>query len=101
MDTRTNAAWITAFAAYLTRRFPGRATTKHYVNDMQIFVRAQPKPLPTVTRADIDAFVDAEHACGCAPATVKRCVAALIAFFAFLAEELDDPARINPASMRR
>jgi site-specific recombinase XerD len=101
MDTRTHVDWIAAFAAYLTRRFPDRATTKHYVNDMQIFVRAQPKPLPDVTRADIDAFIDAEHARGCAPATVKRRAASLTTFFAFLAEELDEPTRINPVCMRR
>lgn len=101
MDTRTNDDWIAAFAAYLARRFPDRTTTKHYVNDLQLFVRAQPKPLPAVTRADIDAFVDAERARGCAPATVKRRVATLTTFFAFLAEELDDPTRPNPVSMRR
>ncbi|NCC36231.1 MAG: hypothetical protein EOM24_30100, partial [Chloroflexia bacterium] len=101
METRTNADWITAFAASLTRRFPDRATTKHYVSDMQIFVRAYPKPLPDVTRADIDAFMDAERARGCAPATVKRRAATLTTFFAFLAEELDEPTRINPVCMRR
>lgn len=101
MDIQTNDTWIAAFAAYLRRRFPDRATTKHYVNDMQIFVRTQPKPLPDVTRADIDAFVDAERARGCAPATVKRRAASLTTFFAFLAEELDEPARINPVCMRR
>lgn len=101
METRTNAYWITAFAAYLTRRFPDRATTKHYVSDLQIFVRAQPKPLVSVTRADIDAFVDAERARGCAPATVKRRAASLTTFFAFLADELGEPQRPNPVCMRR
>lgn len=101
METRTNADWITAFAAYLTRRFPNRATTKHYVSDLQIFVRAQPKHLATVTRADIDAFVDAERARGCAPATVKRRAASLTTFFAFLADELGEPQRPNPVCMRR
>jgi integrase/recombinase XerD len=101
MDTRTNDDWIAAFAAYLRRRFPDRATTKHYVNDLQLFLRVQPKPLPLVTRADIDAFVDGERTRGCGPATVKRRVATLTTFFTFLAEELNDPARPNPVSMRR
>jgi len=101
MDTRTNAEWIAAFAAYLQRRFPDRATTKHYVSDMHLFLCQQAKPLPTITRADIDAFVDAERARGMAPATVKRRAAALKSFFDFLAEELLQPSRPNPVQMRR
>jgi integrase/recombinase XerD len=68
---------------------------------MHLFIRHQPKPLPTITRADIDAFVDAERARGCAPATVKRRAATLKTFFAFLAEELAEPHRPNPVQMRR
>ncbi len=101
MDTRTNDDWISAFAASLSRRFPDRATTKHDVNDLQIFVRAQPKPLTSVTRAAIDAFVDGERARDGAPATVKRRTATLVTFFAFLAEELDEPQRPNSVNMRR
>ena len=101
MDTRTNADWIAAFAAYLQRRFPDRATTKHYVSDMHLFIRHQPKPLPTITRSDIDAFVDAERARGCAPATVKRRAATLKTFFDFQSEELAEPQRPNPVTMRR
>jgi len=101
METRTNAAWIAAFAAYLSRRFPGRSTTKHYVSDMQLFIQQYPRPLPTITRREIDAFVDAQHARTLAPATVKRRAAALKTFFDFLADELQQPQRPNPVQMRR
>lgn len=101
MDTWTNADWIAAFAAYLTRRFPGRSTAKHYVSDMQLFVQQHPQPLLTITRRDIDAFIDAQHARGLAPSTVKRRAAALKTFFDFLAEELHQPQRPNPVQMRR
>lgn len=101
MDTRTNADWIAAFAAYLQRRFPERTTAKHYVNDMRLFVHQHPQPFSSITRAEIDAFVDAERARGMAPATVKRRAAALKTFFDFLAEELQQPYRPNPVQMRR
>jgi len=101
MDTRTNEDWIAAFAAYLQGRFPGRSTAKHYVSDMQLFVDQHPQPLATITRHDIDTFVDAQHARGLAPATVKRRAAALKTFFDFLADELREPQRLNPVQMRR
>ena len=101
MDTRTNAEWIAAFAAYLQRRFPDRSTAKHYVSDMHRFVEQYPQPLPTITRAEIDAFVDAERARGMAPASVKRRAATLKTFFEFLADELQTPRRPNPVQMRR
>ena len=101
METWTNADWIAAFAAYLTRRFPGRSTAKHYVSDMQVFVQQHPQPLLTITRRDIDAFIDAQHARGLAPSTVKRRAAALKTCFAFLADELHQPQRPNPVQMRR
>ena len=83
METRTNAEWIAAFAAYLSRRFPGRSTAKHYMSDMQLFVQQYPQPLPTITRREIDAFIDGQHARGLAPATVKRRAAALNRWIAF------------------
>lgn len=101
MPTRTNSEWCDAFAAYLSRRFPDRTTAKHYLSDVQIFLRFQPKPLPAVLRADIDAFIDAERARGCSPATVKRRAATLATFFAFLAVELAEPERPNPVIFRR
>lgn len=101
METWTNTDWITAFAAYLTRRFPGRSTAKHYVSDMQVFVQQHRQPLLTITRRELDAFIDAQHARGLAPSTVKRRAAALKTFFDFQSEELHNPQRPNPVQMRR
>ena len=101
MDTRTNEDWIAAFAAYLQRRFPGRSTAKHYLNDMHLFIQQYPQPLASITRTQIDAFVDAQRVRGLAPATVKRRAAALKTFFDFLADELSEPTRPNPVTMRR
>lgn len=102
MDTcPTNADWIARFAADLERCFPNRSTAKHYVSDLRLFVADQAQPLTAVTSAQVEAFVDHQRAQGLAPATVKRRVAALKTFFAFLAAELGEPQRPNPVSMRR
>ncbi|MFQ6102242.1 MAG: tyrosine-type recombinase/integrase [Anaerolineae bacterium] len=45
--------------------------------------------------------MDHQHAQGLSPATVKRRAAALKAFFDFVAEELEQPDRPNPVSMKR
>jgi site-specific recombinase XerD len=101
MDTRSNEQWLLAFAAHLARRFPGRSTAKHYLSDLQLFVHLHPQPLAEVGRSQIDAFVQQQYERGLSPASVKRRVAALKSFFDFMADELDQPERPNPVSMRR
>ena len=97
----TNQEWVERFEADLRRRFPERSTAKHYGSDVRVFLAATPGPLPAVTMAAVDAFVDQQYARGLAPATVKRRVAALGTFFAFLAETLEAPGRPNPVVPRR
>jgi len=101
MNTLTNTDWIQRFEAYLKRQFPHRSTAKHYGSDLRLFVQHHPGLLAEVTTQDVDDFVDQQHACGLAPSTVKRRVAALKSFFDFLAEALGEPNRPNPVSMRR
>ena len=101
MTTLTSTEWIQQFKAYLKRRFPDRSTARHYASDLRIFVQHHPGPLTEVTTQDVDAFVDQQRARGLAPATVKRRAATLKAFFDFLAEEMGEPNRPNPVSMRR
>jgi len=49
---------IRDFEQYLERRYPGRSTTKHYVNDLEHFQQLIGKPPRAVTRRDVDAFVE-------------------------------------------
>ncbi|MBC8265158.1 MAG: tyrosine-type recombinase/integrase [Anaerolineales bacterium] len=96
-----NQEALIRFERYLNRRSPGRSTAKHYLSDVRIFLAACPKPWAEVTRADIDAFVDRGGEAGWKPATIRRRVAALKAFFDFCAEEtgrLDEP---NPVCFSR
>ncbi len=97
----TNAEWIERFEADLKRRFHDRSTAKHYVSDLRLFVAAHPGPLSAVSSDDVAAFADRQRERGLSPATVKRRVAALKTFFDFLAEELGEPERPNPVSLRR
>jgi site-specific recombinase XerD len=101
MNDRSNAEWVSRFEAYLNRRFHDRSTPIHYVSDLRLFVQFHSSPLSEVTIYDIDAFVDQQHILDRAAATVKRRVAALKTFFDFLADELGEPNRPNPVSVRR
>lgn len=78
-----NQEALMRFERYLNRRSPGRSTAKHYVSDVRLFLAGCPKPWTEVTRADIDAFVDHGGEAGWKPATIRRRVAALKAFFDF------------------
>ena len=101
MEILTNDAWLQRFEAYLKRRFPDRSTAKHYLSDLRLFVQHHPDPLCRVGVRDIDAFVDQQHTLNRSLATVQRRVATLRTFFNFMAEEMEQPERPNPVSMRR
>jgi site-specific recombinase XerD len=101
MENRSNEQWIAAFEGYLKRRYPGRTTAKHYVSDMRIFLKQYSSSILDVTANDIDAFVDAQHMAKRAVTTINRRVAALKAFFDFVAEQLGESERANPVSWDR
>src|SRR3990172_3318257 len=67
-----NPTALQEFERHLRRRFPERSTPIHYVSDVRQFQRVCPKPWAEVTRADVDAFVDAGLAQGWRPATLAR-----------------------------
>jgi integrase/recombinase XerD len=95
-----NAA-IQAFERYLNRRYPGRSTVKHYVNDLRLFHDCIDKPPRDVTRQDISRFVEHELAQGLSAATVNRRLACLCHFFEFLASEANDDTWTNPVIWRQ
>jgi integrase/recombinase XerD len=92
---------IREFERYLNRRYPGRSTGKHYINDLQLFQRFVDKPPREVTRLDIDRFVEDQLARGLSATTVNRRLACLRHFFEFLADEADDDTWANPVVWRR
>lgn len=92
---------IEQFEQHLRRRFPGRRTAIDYTCDVRQFAAACDKPWREVTMHDIDAFVDRQRQSGLSQATINRRVAALKAFFDFLAEESGDLSWLNPVRFKR
>lgn len=96
-----NEEWVKKYKVYLQRRFPGRSTVVHYESDMKSFLNYYKGSLAEVKRADIDGYVDEQRREGRSGATVKRRAAALKTFFDFVDEEIGQPGRENPVSMKR
>jgi site-specific recombinase XerD len=93
---------IAQFTLFLKRRFGNRSTPKHYVNDLNLFVKhVGDKPVSFISADDIDGFVEAQVNHGLKPATVNRRLASLTSFFEFLASLDPDDAPANPVNWRR
>jgi len=101
MITRSNESWLLAFKNFLSRKYPKRTTATHYISDLKQFLAHADKPLMTVSRREIDEFVDSQRASGKSAATIKRRVASLKSFFNFMADDLNEPKRVNPVDMKR
>jgi len=93
---------IAQFALFLKHRSGNRSTSKHYVNDLALFVTyIGDKPVALITALDVDGFVEAQVNRGLKPTTVNRRLAALHSFFEFLASRDPDNAPANPVNWRR
>ena len=90
------------FSAYLHRRYSDRSTPKHYLSDLDVFMRTtEKKKLQDVTSRDIDAFIDQQLAKGLAPSTINRRLASLHTFFEYVASEDGEKAIPNPVKWLR
>ena len=101
MITRNNESWLLAFKNFLNRKYPERTTATHYISDLKQFFAYDSRPLETISRQEIDDFVDSQRASRKSAATIKRRVASLKSFFNFMADELNEPKRVNPVDMKR
>jgi integrase/recombinase XerC len=90
------------FAQYLHRCYGDRSTPKHYLNDLDLFVRQIGDKVPEqVTVQDIDDFIDNQMEKQLKPATINRRIASLHTFFEYLASEEPDKVWPNPVNRRR
>ena len=90
------------FAQYLYRCFGDRSTPKHYLNDLDLFIRQIGDKTPTqVTVQDVDNFIDSQLEKQLKPTTINRRSASLHTFFEYLASEEPDKAWPNPVNRRR
>lgn len=90
------------FAQYLYRCYGDRSTPKHYLNDVDLFIRQVGDKSPeSVTGKDIDEFMDSQLTQQLKPSTVNRRLASLHTFFEYLASEEPDKVWPNPVNRRR
>lgn len=101
MIIRSNESWLSAFKNFLNRKYPKRTTAIHYISDLKQFLAHDDRPLTKVSRKEIDEFIDNQRTLGKSAATVKRRAASLKSFFNFMADELNEPKRVNPVDMKR
>jgi len=92
---------VQEFENYLNRRYPGRSTVKHYVSDLQIFMRFVDKPVADISRSDVDRFVEDQLARNLAATTINRRLASLHHFFEFYADESGEDTQPNPVTWHR
>ncbi len=90
------------FAQYLHRCYGDRSTPKHYLNDLDLFVRQIGNKTPEqITVQDVDNFIDSQMEQCLKPTTINRRLASLHTFFEYLASEEPDKAWPNPVNRRR
>ncbi len=90
------------FREYLNRRHRQSSTPKHYISDLDIFMRTVVDQAPEdVSVRDIDRFIDSQLAAELKPATINRRLASLHTFFEFLASENLEREWPNPVVKRR
>jgi site-specific recombinase XerD len=91
---------IEDFVNWVRRRNPQARTWRDYSYDLAQLAAVVGDRLPgEVTLRDIDRFVNSQVSRGFKPATINRRLAAILAFFIYLADE--DPALVCPVLPRR
>jgi integrase/recombinase XerD len=93
---------IAKFKCYLTRRYPDRSTTKHYMSDLTIFSQFVGDKKPKdINPKLIDEFVQAQSQQGLKAATINRRLSAISSLFEFLISETEDDSWSNPVYWKR
>ncbi len=91
---------ITDFVNWLQRRNPSARTWRDYSYDLRHFASAMSNlTIKEINFHDIDRFVSLQVSQGYKPTTVNRRLAAIQAFYAYLADE--DPTLVCPVIIRR
>ena len=95
-------AAIGKFEQYLSHRYPGRSTTKHYMSDLAIFCTSVGAiDAKDVTIQMIDQFVQTQSEQGLKPATINRRLSTISSFFEYLISEHEEAEWQNPVHWRR
>lgn len=93
---------IERFKHFLTRRYPDRSTTKHYMSDLAIFNQFVGDKAPReISPKLIDDFVQAQSQQGLKAATINRRLSAISSLFEFLISEAEEDGWRNPVYWKR
>ena len=88
------------YTAWLKRRLPGSETCWHYPNDLKLIRRWLGKSLSELSMSDVDNYIQRELDAGHKPSSIKRRLAAITSYFAYLDLTLPNPPRC-PVVARR
>lgn len=95
-------AKIDIFKQYISHRYPGGSTTKHYMSDLAIFQEfVGDVPPQEINIKIVDRFVQSQSEQGLKPATINRRLSAISSFFEYLITESEDGQWQNPVHWRR
>jgi len=93
---------IDDFKQYISHRYPGGSTTKHYMSDLAIFQNfVGDVPPQEINLKIVDQFVHSQSEQGLKPATINRRLSALSSFFEYLIAESENGQWQNPVHWRR
>lgn len=93
---------IDKFKQYISHRYPGSSTTKHYMSDLSIFQNfVGDVPPQEINIKIVDRFVQSQSEKGLKPATINRRLSTLSSFFEYLITESEDGQWQNPVHWRR
>ena len=93
---------IDEFKQYISHRYPGGSTTKHYMSDLAIFQSFVGEvPPQEINIKMVDRFVQSQSEQGLKPATINRRLSALSSFFEYLIIESENGHWQNPVHWRR
>jgi len=93
---------LSDFKQYLEQRYPGRATTKHYMSDLSIIHKFVGEISPkAVTPQLIDKIIQSQHQQGLKATTINRRLTSLSAFFQYLIERDENEEWRNPVRWKR
>jgi site-specific recombinase XerD len=93
---------IEQFKQYLSHRYPGRSTTKHYMSDLALFRQFVGEVTPKEINVKvIDQFVQSQSEQGLKPATINRRLSVISSFFEYLINEKEEEQWRNPVHWRR
>ena len=97
-----NKAAVSEFEAYLARIYVERSTPQHYMSDLKIFLKVVgQKSVAKIDSRDLDDFVSQQQKAGMSAATINRRLAALHAFFEWMAGQEPEIMHVNPVIWKR